>query len=69
MQRGDDLLIISAKIAHRSNGLCDNHGLMPISYAVRQEDNQHALCGSDFTSAIRALVLGLVFYTIRALRT
>jgi hypothetical protein len=36
---------------------------MPISYAVRQEDNQHALCGSDFTSPIRALVLGLVFYT------
>jgi hypothetical protein len=40
---------------------------MPISYAVRQEDNQHALCGSDFSSPIRALVLGLVFYTIRAL--
>jgi len=36
---------------------------MPISYAVRQEDNQDALCGSDFTSPIRALVLGLVFYT------
>jgi hypothetical protein len=26
------------------------------------------LCGSDFTSPIRALVLRLVFYTIRALR-
>jgi hypothetical protein len=34
---------------------------MPISYAVRQEDNQHALCGSDYTSPIRALVSGWYF--------
>jgi hypothetical protein len=37
--------------------------------ATRFFRNQHALCGCDFSSPIRALVLGLVFYTIRALNT